>query len=141
MAILPPSSSLTEYLSLDYLHPESSDSLTMSSRSAHHTLRQSYTSRAVLPGTHPLAQFLFHLMCMKKSNLCLSADVSSTAHLLQLAEEVGDSICMIKTHADIIDDFSERTVKGLRDLAREKKFLVFEDRKLGDIGSTSLLMT
>lgn len=98
-------------------------------------MRQTYPNRAMLPGTHPLAHFLFHLMCTKNSNLCLSADVTSTAQLLQLAEEVGDSICMIKTHADIIDDFGERTVKGLRQLAAEKKFLVFEDRKFGDIGS------
>ena len=107
----------------------------MSSKDVHSSMRQTYTARAMLPGTHPLAHLLFHLMCIKKSNLCLSADVTSTAQLMQLAEEVGDSICMIKTHADIIDDFGERTVKGLRALAAKKKFLVFEDRKLGDIGS------
>jgi uridine monophosphate synthetase len=100
-------------------------------------MRQSYTSRAILPGTHPLAHFLFHLMSTKKSNLCLSADVSTTAQLLQLADEVGDSICMIKTHADIIDDFGVRTVRGLREIAEKRKFLIFEDRKFGDIGSTS----
>ena len=106
-----------------------------SSQDGHTSMRQTYTARAIQPGTHPLAHLLFHLMCSKKSNLCLSADVTSTAQLLQLAEEVGDSICMIKTHADIIDDFGERTVKGLRALAAKKKFLVFEDRKLADIGS------
>ncbi|KAI9818619.1 MAG: orotidine 5'-phosphate decarboxylase [Thelocarpon impressellum] len=104
----------------------------------HHAtlLRQSFAARAVLPGTHPLARFLLHLMTTKRTNLCLSADVSSTAQLLELAEDVGDSICMLKTHADIIDDFGQKTIDGLREVAARKRFLVFEDRKLGDIGST-----
>lgn len=44
---------------------------------------------------------------------------------------------MLKTHADIISDFGERTVTGLKEIARRKKFLIFEDRKFGDIGSMS----
>ncbi|KAI9824987.1 MAG: hypothetical protein M1819_000785 [Sarea resinae] len=100
------------------------------------TRTQTYLARAALPNTHPLASFLLQLITIKRTNLCLSADVTTTSGLLQLAEEVGDSICMLKTHADIIDDFGERTVRGLRDIARRKRFLVFEDRKFGDIGST-----
>ena len=76
-------------------------------------------------------------MLLKKSNLCLAADVSTTAQLLALAEETGESICLLKTHADIINDFSERTVRSLREIAKRKRFLIFEDRKFGDIGSTS----
>ena len=41
------------------------------------------------------------------------------------------SICMIKTHADIISDFSERSIKGLKEISKRKKFLIFEDRKFG----------
>lgn len=52
-----------------------------------------------------------------------------------MAEEVGDSICILKTHADIIDDWGDRTVRGLREIAKRKRFLIFEDRKFGDIGS------
>ncbi|KAL9011464.1 MAG: hypothetical protein Q9180_009190, partial [Flavoplaca navasiana] len=63
-------------------------------------------------------------------------DVHSTSILLKLAEEIGDSICVLKTHADIIDDFSDRTIKGLQEIAKRKNFLIFEDRKLGDIGNT-----
>ena len=99
------------------------------------TPRIPYSSRAELPGTHPLSAYLLHLIAVKKSNLCVSADVNSTSALLRLAEEVGDSICVLKTHADIVDDFGERTIKGLKDVARRKKFLLFEDRKFGDIGS------
>ncbi|MCJ1308525.1 orotidine 5'-phosphate decarboxylase [Agyrium rufum] len=95
-----------------------------------------YGRRAALPGGNPLGSYLLHLMAVKKTNLCVSADVNSTSHLLRLAEEVGDSICILKTHADIVDDFGERTIKGLREISRRKKFLIFEDRKFGDIGST-----
>jgi len=43
---------------------------------------------------------------------------------------------VLKTHADIIDDFSQTTIKRLKEVSRRKNFLLFEDRKFGDIGST-----
>lgn len=75
-------------------------------------------------------------MVAKKTNLCLSADVTSTSTLLRLADACGPYICILKTHADIIDDFGPRTIKGLRELSRQHKFLIFEDRKFGDIPAT-----
>ncbi|KAI9776233.1 MAG: orotidine 5'-phosphate decarboxylase [Peltula sp. TS41687] len=107
-----------------------------SKSSSHQTVGQSFLTRSSLPSTSPLASYLFRLMHVKKTNLCLSADVSSSAMLLKLAYDVGDSICMLKTHADIIDDFGDRTIKGLVEISRRRKFLIFEDRKFGDIGST-----
>jgi len=101
----------------------------------HPTWSLSFRERAQLPNTPALAVYLLHLIAIKKSNLCLSADVSTSAELLKLADETGDSICILKTHADIVDDWSERTVRKLREIAKKKKFLVFEDRKFGDIGS------
>lgn len=103
----------------------------------HPTWTQSFTDRANLPDTPHLTAYLFRLMVAKRSNLCLSADVETTSELLRLAEECGDAICVLKTHADIVCDFSDRTISGLAEIAARKKFLIFEDRKLGDIGSTS----
>ena len=103
----------------------------------HATYSQSYSERASLPNTSPLAAYLLRLIDVKKTNLCVSADVNTTRELLQLAEDVGDSICLLKTHADIISDFGPRTVEGLKEIAARKHFLVFEDRKFGDIGSMS----
>ena len=103
----------------------------------HATYSQSYFERASLPHTSPLAAYLLRLIDLKKTNLCVSADVNTTRELLQLAEDVGDSICLLKTHADIISDFGPRTVEGLKEVAARKHFLVFEDRKFGDIGSMS----
>lgn len=114
----------------------------MSSRSPnsprHPTWALSFKDRAQLPDTPALAAYLLHLIAIKKSNLCLSADVDSSAALLKLAEETGDSICLLKTHADIINDWGDRTVRKLREIAKKKRFLVFEDRKFGDIGSMML---
>ena len=105
----------------------------------HATVYQSYAERAEHSNLAPLAEYLLHLMAIKKSNLCLSADVSSTAELLRLAEEVGDSICILKTHADIVNDFGDRTIQRLTEVAKRRHFLIFEDRKFGDIGSRKLL--
>ncbi|QDS77667.1 hypothetical protein FKW77_003313 [Venturia effusa] len=102
----------------------------------HATYYTSYEDRAAFPYTSPLQVYLLHLIALKRTNLCVSADVSTTAELLSVAEDVGDSICILKTHADIIDDWGDRTVRGLREIARRKRFLIFEDRKFGDIGST-----
>ena len=101
----------------------------------HKSTTLSFAERAELHGIHPLAQYLYRLMSHKRTNLCLSADVTSSIELLRIAEDVGDSICILKTHADIIDDWGERTNRGLMEISRRKAFVIFEDRKFGDIGS------
>lgn len=79
-------------------------------------------------------------MVLKKSNLCLSADVSTTNQLLALANALGPSIVVLKTHYDLISnwDYNPSTGTGARlaRLARRHGFLIFEDRKFGDIGNT-----
>ena len=102
----------------------------------HSILSLPFSTRAEEPNNSPLATYLLSLISIKRSNLCVSADVHTTYDLLSVAEEVGDYICVLKTHADIIDDWSGKTIKGLEEISRRKHFLLFEDRKLGDIGST-----
>jgi uridine monophosphate synthetase len=107
--------------------------------SSHPSLTSTYRARSSLPTTGPLASYLLSLISVKQTNLCLSADVETSAELLQLAEDVGDSICVLKTHCDIVTDWSDRTAQALREIAKRKWFLIFEDRKFADIGGMSSL--
>lgn len=52
------------------------------------------------------------------------------------AIELGPYIAVLKTHIDIVDDFSTKTTDGLVQLSQKHDFLIFEDRKFIDIGNT-----
>ncbi|KAF4842974.1 Orotidine 5'-phosphate decarboxylase [Colletotrichum siamense] len=95
----------------------------------------SYNRRA-LEHPHPVARRLFDIAESKKSNLIISADLTTTDSLLQCADTLGPYIAVFKTHIDIVSDFSDKTVQGLKSLAKKHNFMVFEDRKLVDIGNT-----
>ncbi|KNC75294.1 orotidine 5'-phosphate decarboxylase [Sphaeroforma arctica JP610] len=62
--------------------------------------------------------------------------VRSFPELLQLAEEVGPYICVLKTHIDIIVDFDDDLIVQLTEIATRYNFQLFEDRKFADIGNT-----
>ena len=85
---------------------------------------------------NPTAQRLLHLMQHKQSNLCVSADVVNSQALLELADTLGPALCLLKTHIDIIEDFSPALVDKLQALATKHQFILFEDRKFADIGHT-----
>jgi uridine monophosphate synthetase len=88
---------------------------------------------------HPVGKRLIDIALKKQSNLIASADVITTSELLKLAEEVGDHVVALKLHTDIIKDFSMDFIAELKKIAKEKDFLLFEDRKFGDIGNTQEL--
>ncbi len=45
-----------------------------------------------------------------------------------MADQIGSSICALKLHADIIDDYSIEFIDKLKRLAETKNFLIIEDR-------------
>lgn len=95
----------------------------------------SFEDRATL-SSHPVAKKLLSLMAIKKTNLAFSADVTSAEAILTLANDIGPEICILKTHIDIIEDFTPALTRELRKLADHHQFLIFEDRKFADIGNT-----
>ncbi|KAM7380779.1 hypothetical protein PAMP_004052 [Pampus punctatissimus] len=99
-------------------------------------LELSYEDRATLPNVHPLASKLLKIMGEKQSNLCVSADVTSSEELLQLADSLGPKLCVLKTHVDILQDYTVAFSQKLQALAENHNFLIFEDRKFADIGNT-----
>lgn len=96
----------------------------------------SYGARATLSSTHPIAKRLLTLMEEKRTNLCVSADVTHARELLELADTLGPLICVMKTHVDILRDFSTDAINKLKELSTKHNFLIFEDRKFADIGNT-----
>nr|BAE94370.1 orotidine-5'-phosphate decarboxylase [Ogataea minuta] len=97
---------------------------------------KTYAQRAAAHPS-PVARRLLNLMESKKTNLCASVDLTSTKDLLELLDKLGPFICLVKTHIDIVEDFSyENTVVPLLKLAKKHNFMIFEDRKFADIGNT-----
>ncbi|OXB56901.1 hypothetical protein ASZ78_011446 [Callipepla squamata] len=82
----------------------------------------SFRARAELPGVHPVAARLLTLMEKKQTNLCLSADVTGSKELLQLAASLGPSICgvfRIASWSDVVNAHvvpGSGVVKGLKEV-------------------------
>lgn len=83
-----------------------------------------------------IAKDLLRIIVAKKTNLCLAADTTKSVDILNATEAAGPYICILKTHVDIIDDFSHDFVRSLQALATKHNFLIMEDRKFADIGNT-----
>ena len=74
----------------------------------------------------------------KKSRICLAADVETMDELVKLIHKVGNDICVLKLHSDIITDFFinfKENCKKLKTLKQIYNFKIWEDRKLADIGN------
>lgn len=85
---------------------------------------------------HPVAKKLFTCMAEKKTNLILSVDLTSVSEIIEAIEKIGPFVCAVKTHVDIIKDFNNDFPVMLTKLSEKHNFVIFEDRKFSDIGST-----
>ncbi len=84
----------------------------------------------------PVVRKLYERVVSKKTNLCVSADLTKAEQVLELAKAVGPYISVLKTHVDIVNNYSSHFIKTLRAIADDMGFLLFEDRKFADIGNT-----
>ncbi|NDB84102.1 MAG: orotidine-5'-phosphate decarboxylase [Alphaproteobacteria bacterium] len=69
----------------------------------------------------------------KRTRVCLSADCTTMDELVKLSRSVGEYICAVKVHSDIIDDYDGMI---MRELSVEYNFAIIDDRKFCDIGNT-----
>lgn len=83
-----------------------------------------------------LTKKLIDKIIKKQSNLVLSLDVTDRNQFFSILDKVGSEIVMLKSHIDFIEDYSSDFISKLRDYSEKYDFLLFEDRKFADIGST-----
>ncbi|GJD07313.1 Uridine 5'-monophosphate synthase [Galdieria sulphuraria] len=116
-------------------HSVSSSPLSNSIQSGYKVHPLSFEQRLSLI-RNKVGRRLLEIMLKKQSNLAVAADVTTSEELLSIANEVGPQICILKTHMDIIQDWTESVSEKLVHLAKLHHFLIFEDRKFADIGNT-----
>ncbi len=73
----------------------------------------------------------------KQSLVCLAADRNTMAGLMDLIAAVGPHVAALKTHVDLVDDWSPEAWGDFCKAAHEANLLIFEDRKFADIGGIS----
>ena len=66
---------------------------------------------------------------LKKSLVCLAADMTSVSDLINLIKEVGPYISVLKTHVDLVQDFTQDEWKILTDLAEKYELLFTINQK------------
>ncbi|KAI0036797.1 orotidine monophosphate decarboxylase [Vararia minispora EC-137] len=99
---------------------------------------QTYAERSAKQ-TNAAAIQLLDTIDRKKTNLCVSVDVTNSKDFLAIIDAVGPYVCLVKTHVDILEDFNRTLVEHLVQLSEKHDFLIFEDRKFADIGNTVAL--
>ena len=99
---------------------------------------RSYSVRAT-DCKNPIAKKLLEIVETKQTNIILAADVHTSAELLDLAEKIGPHIAIFKTHLEITEDWIPGLGEKLKAIAQKHNFLIFEDRKLADIGNTMVM--
>lgn len=87
--------------------------------------------------TLSMARTYMEVACKKQSLVCLAADRSTMAELNQLIDEVGPFLAALKTHVDLVDDWTPEAWSAFCSKASAADLLIFEDRKFADIGSIS----
>jgi len=83
-----------------------------------------------------ISERLNRIIHQKKTNLVLSADITTQDELLNLISIAGPYICMLKIHIDIIKDLNEDFFYLISKMADVHNFMIMEDRKFADIGNT-----
>ena len=87
--------------------------------------------------TSSLAKRYMEVAVAKQSLVCLAADRNTMAGLFELIEDVGEHVAALKTHVDLVDDWTPHAWSDFCEAAQRANLLIFEDRKFADIGKIS----
>lgn len=87
--------------------------------------------------TSPLARRVMKVAARKQSAVCLAADRPTLDGLLELIDQTGPHVVALKTHVDLVEDWSAAGWKEVLAAAEKHDLLIFEDRKFADIGRVS----
>lgn len=85
-----------------------------------------------------ITKTLINIVQTKKTNLVVSLDMESSDEILNMIRLIGDHVCAIKLHLDIIKNKSKQFAQDLLLLKQNMKFLIIEDRKFADIAHISV---
>ena len=83
---------------------------------------------------HPLAHQYMGSAVQKQSLVVLAADLPRVDDLVDLIARVGSHVTALKTHVDMVDDFTMDEWGRVIEAARAHDLMLFEDRKFADIG-------
>ena len=86
---------------------------------------------------NPMVRRYMEVACRKRSLVILAADLRTMAGLNDLIDQVGPHIAALKTHVDLVDDWTAAGWTALCTKAESHDLLIFEDRKFADIGPIS----
>ena len=84
-----------------------------------------------------LARRYMEVVCRKETAVILAADVRTMSGLCALIRVVGPHLAALKTHVDMVDDWTPAAWAEFCELAHGEDLLIFEDRKFADIGKIS----
>ena len=87
--------------------------------------------------SHPMAKTYMEMATKKQSLVCLAADRRTMAGLFDLITSVGPYVAALKTHVDLVEDWTADAWQQFCDAAHAADLLIFEDRKFADIGAIS----
>ena len=87
--------------------------------------------------TSDIARKYMEVASRKKTLVCLAADRRTMSGLFELIDSVGPYLAALKTHVDLIDDWTPESWSEFCKKAHDADLLIFEDRKFADIGKIS----
>jgi len=86
---------------------------------------------------NPMVLRYMEVACRKQSLVVLAADLRTMDDLNRLIDQVGPHIAALKTHVDLVDDWTADSWSAFCIKAESHDLLIFEDRKFADIGPIS----